>query len=115
MFLYLMCHIIRNIKLYVGALLVGKNETSELTSLAPEGHHYFLPEWQGATNTNTNSWSSRLVSHHTLGLQSPPRQFSVLGIHGKLTELCGVSVCLCIVLLLSYCCEKHSQRRQTKT
>ena len=43
----------RNIKLDVGALLVGKNETSELTSLATDGHYHFLLECQGATNTNT--------------------------------------------------------------
>ena len=41
--IYLMCHIIKIIKVYVDALLVGKNETSELTSLVTEGHYHFLP------------------------------------------------------------------------
>ena len=39
----MICHIIKIIKLYVDALLVGKNETSELTSLVTEGHYHFLP------------------------------------------------------------------------
>ena len=38
------CHIIKIIKLYVDALLVGKNETSRIDILGYcEGHYHFLP------------------------------------------------------------------------
>ena len=38
-----MSHYYESSKLYVGALVVGKSETSALTSLVTEGHYHFLP------------------------------------------------------------------------